>query len=111
MLFSSEGALHVSIDANDAPRSEHFKLQISIVRDRIEAGESGSSEQCVIATTKRDNIKDQFFTTEVVREPNTTSSVNEPVQWASMSGITPLKVVLLGLILDGSMPILRTVSW
>ena len=43
-------------------------------------------------------------------EPNTTYNVREPVQRASMLGITPLKVVLLWLILDGSIPILRTVS-
>ena len=33
------------------------------------------------------------------------------VQLASTPGITPLKVVLVGLILEGSMPIFRTVSW
>ena len=43
-------------------------------------------------------------------EPKTTSSVIEPVQRASTLGITPLKVVLVGLILDGSTPILQTVS-
>ena len=43
-------------------------------------------------------------------EANTTSSTREPVQRASTPGITPLKVVLLLLILDGSIPILRTVS-
>ena len=43
-------------------------------------------------------------------EPNTTSSVKEPVQQASMPGIPRLKVVFLGLILDKSMPILRKVS-
>ena len=39
-------------------------------------------------------------------EPKTTSNVIEPVQQASTPGITPLKVVLVGLILEGSMPIL-----
>ena len=43
-------------------------------------------------------------------ELKTTSSVIDPVQQASTPGITPLKVVLLWLILDGSIPILRTVS-
>ena len=43
-------------------------------------------------------------------EPNTTSSIREPVQRASGPGITPLKVVLPWLILVGSIPILRTVS-
>ena len=43
-------------------------------------------------------------------DPKTTSSVIEPVQRASTLGMTHLKVVLVGLILDGSMPILRIVS-
>ena len=44
-------------------------------------------------------------------EPNVTYNTREPLQRASMPGITPLKVVLLWLILDGSIPILQTVSW
>ena len=44
-------------------------------------------------------------------EPNVTSSTREPLQRALTHGITPSKVVLLWLILDGSIPILRTVSW
>ena len=43
-------------------------------------------------------------------DPKTTSSVIEPVQQASTLGMTPLKVVFVGLILEGSMPILHTVS-
>ena len=35
-------------------------------------------------------------------DPKTTSSVIEPVQWASTLGMTPLKVVFVGLILEGS---------
>ena len=58
VLFSMEGALHVSIDNNDATWSGHFKLQISIVRDCIKAGESSSSEQCVITTAEGDDVKD-----------------------------------------------------
>jgi uncharacterized membrane protein YfcA len=37
--------------------SRHFELQISIVRDRIKAGEGRSSEQCMITTAKRDDVK------------------------------------------------------
>ena len=66
MLFSMERVLHISINCDDAPRSGHFKLQISIVQDRIKMGESGSSEQCMVATSERNDIKDQFFTLEVV---------------------------------------------
>ena len=43
-------------------------------------------------------------------DPKTTSSVIEPVQRASTPGMTPLKVVLVGLIRDGLMLILCTVS-
>ena len=43
-------------------------------------------------------------------DAKTTYNVIEPVQWASTPGITPLKVVFVGLILDGSIPILQTVS-
>ena len=78
------------------------------MRDRVEAGEGGSFEQCVITATERDDVKDQLFASEVVRQ--TTSSVTEPVQRASTPCITPLKVVLVGLILDESMPMLRTMS-
>ena len=42
-------------------------------------------------------------------DPKTTSSVTEPVQLASTPGITPLKVVFVGLILEGSMPILHCI--
>ena len=38
-------------------------------------------------------------------EPKTTSSVIVPVQRASTPGITPLKVVFVGLILEGSIPV------
>ena len=58
MLFSMEGALHVTIDCNNATRSRHFKLQVSIVRDCIKAGESSSSEQCMVATAERDDVED-----------------------------------------------------
>lgn len=38
------------------------------------------------------------------------ASVIEPVQQASTSGMTPLKVVFVGLILEGSIPIFQTIS-
>ena len=74
----------------------------------IEAGERCPSKQCVIATAERDNVENQVFASEVIWWAEMTSSVMDPVQQASTPGITPLKVVLVGLILDGSMPILRT---
>ena len=38
-------------------------------------------------------------------DPKTTSSVTEPVQLASTPGMTPLKGVFVGLILEGSMQV------
>ena len=67
MLFSTEGAFHISICYNDAAWSGHLKLQIGIVRDYIKARESSSSEQCVITTAEGDDVEDQFFTSEVFR--------------------------------------------
>ena len=80
------------------------------MRDCIEAGEGGPSEQCVITTTEGDDVEDQSSLPKLSGEPKTTSNVNEPVQRASTPGITPLSVVLLGLIIDGLIPILQIVS-
>ena len=77
---------------------------------RIESGECGSSEQCVIATTEGDNIEDYSSLRKLSGDLKTTSSVIEPVQLASTLGMTPLKMVFVGLILEGSIPILRVVS-
>ena len=52
----------------------------------------------MIATLEGYDIEDQVFTAEAVG------------QRASMPDITPLKVVFVGLILDGSIPILWMVS-
>ena len=49
-------------------------------------------------------------TGELSGDPKTTSSVIEPLQQASTPGMTPWKVVFVGLILEGLMPILHTVS-
>ena len=66
VFFSMEGVLHISVDYNNAMWLGHIKLQISIVQDCIKAGESSSSEKCVITTAKGDDVEDQFFTLEVV---------------------------------------------
>ena len=105
-----EGALRVSIDCYDTARSRQLELEVGVVWHRIESSECGSSEQCVIATTEWDDNEDQFFASKLSRDLKTTSSVIEPVQHASTPGMTPLKVVLVGLFLEGSIPILRTVS-
>ena len=58
MLLSTEGALHVSIDCYDATWSRHLELLVSIMWDRTEASEGGSSEQCMITTAERDDVED-----------------------------------------------------
>ena len=64
----------------------------------------------MIATSERSDVEDEFLASKVIGGAEMTSSVRVPVQRASMTGITPLKVVLFCLILDGSIPILRIVS-
>ena len=110
MLLGTERAFRVSIDCYDVAWSVLLELEIRVVWHRIESSKCGSSEQCVVATTKGDDIEDNSSLGKLSRDPKTTSSVIEPVQQASTPGMTPLKVVLVGLILEGSMPILRTVS-
>ena len=95
MLLCSEGSLCVSIDCNNSARSWHLELEVCIMWYRIESSEYGSSNSSL---------------RKLSGDPKTTSSVIEPVQWASMPGMMPLKVVFVGLILEGSIPILHTVS-
>ena len=58
MLLRSEGAFGVSIDHNYSSRVGHLELKVCIVRYRIELGECGSPEQCVIATAEWDYVED-----------------------------------------------------
>ena len=58
VLLRTEGAFGVSVDRNYSSRAWHLELEICVVRHRIELCECGSSEQGVIATAKRDYIKD-----------------------------------------------------
>ena len=67
MLLGTKGVFRVSIDCYDAAWSGHLELEISIVWHRIESSKCGSSEQCVIAAAKGDDIEDQLFASEVVR--------------------------------------------
>ena len=48
----------ISINCYDPPRSWHLELEVCIMLYRIEFCKCGSPEQCVIATTERDNIED-----------------------------------------------------
>ena len=58
MLFCTERAVHVSVDCYDPVQAWHLELEVCIVWYRIESSECGSSEQCVVATTERDDIED-----------------------------------------------------
>ena len=58
MLLRSEGAFGVSIDPNYSSRAWHLELKVCVVRYRIELGECGSPEQCVITTAERDYVED-----------------------------------------------------
>ena len=58
VLFCTERAVCVSIDYYNPARSWHLELEVCIVWYRIESSECGSSKQCMIATTERDDIKD-----------------------------------------------------
>ena len=58
MLLRSEGAFSVPIDRDYSFRAWHFELEVCIVRYRIESGECGSSEQCMIAAAEGDDIED-----------------------------------------------------
>ena len=58
VLFRTERAVCVSIDCYNPARSWHLELEVCILWYRIESSECGSSEQCMIATTERDDIKD-----------------------------------------------------
>ena len=58
VLLCSERALCVSIDCNNSARSWHLELEVCIMWYRIESSECGSSEQCMVTTTERDDIED-----------------------------------------------------
>ena len=53
-----EGAFHISVDCYDATWIRHLVLEISIVWYYVELSERGSSEQCLIADAKGDDIED-----------------------------------------------------
>ena len=110
MLLRSERVFGVSVYRDDSVRSWHLELEICVVRHRIEFCKCGSFEQGMIATAEWDMSKVNSSLRKLSGDPKTTSSVTEPVQLASTPGMTPLKVVFVGLILEGSIPIFRTVS-
>ena len=101
--------MFLSIDRDDSSRAWHLELEVCVVRHHVELCKRGTSEQGMIAPAERES-KINSSLRKLSGDPKTTSSVIEPVQLASTPGMTPLKVVLVGLILEGSMPILPTVS-
>ena len=58
VLLRTEGAFGVSVDRDYSSRARYLELEICVVRYRIELCKCGSPEQGVIATAKRDYIKD-----------------------------------------------------
>ena len=58
MFLRSEGALSVPVNRDDSSRAWHLELEVCVVRYRIELGECGSPEQCVIATAEWDYVED-----------------------------------------------------
>ena len=58
VLLRAERALCVSINCYNPAWSWHFEFEVCIMRYRIESGKCGSSELCVIAAAKGDDIED-----------------------------------------------------
>ena len=58
VLLRAEQALCVSINCYNPAWSWHFEFEVCIMWYRIESGKCGSSEQCVIATAKGDDVED-----------------------------------------------------
>ena len=58
MFLRSEGAFRIPIDRDDSTRAWHLELKVCVVRYRIELGECGSPEQCMVATAERDYVED-----------------------------------------------------
>ena len=58
MFLGTEGTFGISINCYDAAWPGHLELEVSIMRHRIESSKCGSSEQCVIAAARRDDVKD-----------------------------------------------------
>ena len=58
MLLCTKGAFRISVDPDDAAWTGHLELEIGIVWHCIESSERSSSEQCVIAAAKGDDVED-----------------------------------------------------
>ena len=78
--------------------------------DGVEMSERCAAQQCVITVVEWDDVEDQVLAEEVVRRTKHHFHGKGARAAGLHTRITTLKVVLLGLILDGSIPIFLTVS-
>ena len=105
MLFCTERAVHVSVDCYDPARAWHLELEVCIVCGtalNLANAVRPSSAWKPLRKGTISKINSSLW--KLSGDPKTTSSAIEPVQQASTPGMTPLKVVFVGLILEGSMP-------
>ena len=58
VLLNAEGALRIPVDCYDTTGSGHLQLEVCVMRYCIEFCKCSSSEQCMIATVKRDIVED-----------------------------------------------------
>ena len=58
VFLCTERAVHISVDCYDHARAWHLELEVCVVWYRIESSKCGSSEQCVVTTTEKDDIED-----------------------------------------------------
>ena len=58
VFFRAEGAVRISINCYDPVRSWHLELEVCVMRHCIEFCKCCPSEQCMIATAKRDDVED-----------------------------------------------------
>ena len=58
VLFCTVRAVCVFVDCYNPARSWHLELEVCIVWYRIESSKCGLSEQGMVTTAERDNIKD-----------------------------------------------------
>ena len=66
VLFGAEEAFDLAINCYDAARTGCLELNLGIMWNCVESSKHGTSEQCMIATSKGYDIEDQFFIAEVV---------------------------------------------
>ena len=58
VVYSYRGGYGLAINRDDAARTGHLELTVGIMWHRVESSERGLSEQCLIITTKGDDVED-----------------------------------------------------